>query len=223
MRTPPPPRRRNWRPTDFGASALNPALVLVVINLVFYIATLVATQGKYPFGEHAYINADKISYYMALIPYYFTSRPWMLISAMFIHAGFWHLFGNMVILYFFGTFLVRLIGSNWFLLVFFIGGLAGNALYLWLGTPLSLAMGASGAVYAITAALVVMVPNLRIALWGIVPMPLWVFVVVFLVLFSLPSYIGTSDIAWQAHLGGLVVGLIAGFYFRRRIRLDFYR
>jgi membrane associated rhomboid family serine protease len=63
---------------------------------------------------------------------------------------------------------------------------------------------------------------MRIALWGIVPMPLWVFVVVFLVLFSLPSYIGTN-IAWQAHIGGLVVGLIAGFFFRRRIRYDFYR
>ena len=207
MKNPPPPRRRSWRPGGFGDFALNAALVLVAINVVFYLASLV--------------NEDIVTR-LGLAPYLFTERPWTLLTAMFVHSGFWHLFGNMIILYFFGSFLVRLIGNNWFLLVYFVGGLVGNALYLWLGEYFSLSLGASGAVYAITATLVVMVPNMRIALWGVVPMPLWVFVVVFLILFSLPSYFGTT-IAWQAHLGGLAVGLIAGFFFRRRIRYDFYR
>jgi membrane associated rhomboid family serine protease len=222
MRNPPPSRRRSWRPADYGAFALNPVLVLIVINFVFYIASLIATQGRYPFGEYAYINADKISYYMALIPYYFTSRPWMLISAMFIHAGFWHLLGNMVTLYFFGTFLARLIGSNWFVLIYLAGGIVGNALYLWLGESLSIVVGASGAVYAIAGALVVMVPKLPVRLYFLIPIPLWVVVLLFFGIWSIPG-VAASNIAWQAHLGGLVIGLIAGFFFRRRIRFDFFR
>ena len=207
MKNTPPPPRRTFRSSGFGDFALNAALVLIAINLVFFVASLAR---------------EDIIARLGLAPYLFSERPWTLLTAIFVHSGFWHLFGNMIILYFFGTVLVRFIGNNWFLLVYFVGGLVGNALYLWLGEYYSLSLGASGAVYAITAALVVMVPNMRIALWGIIPMPLWVFVVVLLVLFSLPSYFGTT-IAWQAHLGGLAVGLIAGFFFRRRIRVNFYR
>jgi membrane associated rhomboid family serine protease len=203
MRNPPPSRRRNWRPADYGAAALNPVLVLIVINFVFYIASLV--------------NHD-ITSRLGLAPFLFTERPWTLLTAMFVHEGFWHLFGNMVILYFFGTYLVRLIGSNWFLLVYFVGGIVGNALYLWLGEYFSLVLGASGAVYAIAGALVVMMPKLPVRLYFILPMPLWVVVLIFFVIWSF-----IPGVAWQAHLGGLAVGLIAGFFFRRRIRLNFYR
>jgi membrane associated rhomboid family serine protease len=220
MRNPPPPRR-TWRPADYGSFALNPVLVIMVISFVFYIATAVATIGRYPFGEYAYINTDKFTYYMGLIPYYFTDRPWTIISAMFIHEGFWHLLGNMIILYFFGTFLVRLIGSNWFVALYFVGGIVGNAFYLWLGTPLSLAIGASGAVYAVAGALVVMMPKLPVRLYFILPVPLWVVVLVFFGIFSIPGVV--PGIAWPAHLGGLAVGLVAGYFFRRRIRLNFYR
>ena len=206
MQKPPPRPRRAWRPGSFGDFALNPALVLVVINLVFFIATLVR---------------EDIVTRLGLAPFLFSERPWTLLTAMFIHSGFWHLFGNMITLYFFGTFLVRLIGNNWFLLVYFVGGIAGNALYLWLGESFSLAIGASGAVYAVAGALVVLMPRLPVRLYFVISMPLWAFVLVFLVIWSIPGFV--PGVAWQAHLGGLAVGLIAGFFFRRRIRVDFYR
>jgi membrane associated rhomboid family serine protease len=218
MRNPPPSPRRTWRPGGFGDLALNPVIVLIVINFVFYIATLVVTQGRYPFGEYTYVTSDKITYYLGLIPYYFTTRPWTVISAMFIHADFWHIFGNMVTLYFFGMFLVRLIGSNWFILLYFVGGIVGNLLYVLLGEPLSLVIGASGAIYAVAGALVVIMPKLTVRLYFLIPIPLWVVVLVFFVAWSF-----IPGVAWQAHLGGLAVGLIAGFFFRRRIRYDFYR
>jgi membrane associated rhomboid family serine protease len=218
MRTPPPspPRRRTWRPAVYGG--LNPVVVLIIINFVFYIATVIASQGRYPFGEYYYITTDKFTYYMGLIPYYLSSRPWMVVSAMFIHADFWHIFGNMVTLFFFGTFLVRLIGSNWFVLVYFVGGIVGNLLYVLLGDSVSLVIGASGAIYAVAGALVVMMPRLTVRLYFLFPMPLWAVILVFFVAWSF-----VPGVAWQAHLGGLAVGLIAGFFFRRRIRYDFYR
>ncbi len=207
MKNPPPPSRRARRFTGFsGAFGLNPVLVLIVINFVFYIATL--------------INGDIIGK-LGLVPLLFAERPWTILTAMFLHQGFWHLFGNMLTLFFFGTFLVRLVGNNWFLLLYFVGGLVGNAIYIWLGEPLSLVVGASGAVYAIAGALVVMMPRLPVRLYFVIPVPLWVVVLVFFVLWSIPGVI--PGIAWQAHLGGLAIGLIAGFFFRRRIRYDFYR
>jgi membrane associated rhomboid family serine protease len=144
----------------------------------------------------------------------------MVVSAMFIHADFGHIFGNMITLFFFGTFLVRFIGSNWFLLVYFIGGIAGNLLYVLLGDPVSIVVGASGAIFAVAGALVVMMPRLTVRLYFLFPMPLWLVILVFFVGWS---FIPGLNIAWQAHVGGLVVGLIAGFFFRRRIRYDFYR
>ena len=203
IRNPSPPPGRTQRSGGFEVFALNPVLLLIVINFAFFIATL--------------INSDVIAR-LGLIPYIFSERPWTILSSMFVHDGFWHLFGNMVTLYFFGTFLARLIGNNWFLLLYFVGGIAGNALYLWLGEPLSLVIGASGAVYAIAGALVVMMPKLPVRLYFVIPVPLWAVVLVFFVLWSF-----IPGVAWQAHIGGLVVGLIAGFFFRRRIRFNIYR
>jgi len=124
---------------------------------------------------------------------------------------------NMFALFFFGRVLKQMVGQRSFLLVYFVGGIVGNILYLVLnldsGIPL---VGASGAIYAIAGTLVLMVPKMRVLFWGIIPMPLWVFVVVFLIILSLPGIVD-SNIAWQAHFGGLAVGLIAGYFFRRRI------
>ena len=200
MRTPPPSRgvRRSGRSIGFE---LNPVLVLIIINFVFYLATL--------------INKSLLTE-LGLMPILFTERPWTILTAMFVHVGFWHLFGNMIVLYFFGRVVYQMVGQNKFLLVYFIGGIVGNLLYVWLGADYSIAVGASGAVYAIAGALVVMAPNIRVMLYFLIPLPLWVVVLIFFVIWSIPSLF--PDIAWQAHLGGLVVGLVAGYIFRRRRR-----
>jgi membrane associated rhomboid family serine protease len=218
MRRPEPPSRgpRTYRSRD--ASNLNPVLVLIAINFVFFIATSISPQGKYPLGDFSYIYTHKITYYLGLIPYYFTSRPWTVLTAMFMHSGFWHIFGNMITLYFFGTFLARLVGPNKFLLLYFGGGILGNLLYLWLGAPQSIAIGASGAVYAVAGALAVMMPKLQVRLYFIIPVPLWVVVLIFFVIWSF-----IPGVAWQAHMGGLVAGLIAGYFFRRGGRYYYYR
>jgi len=203
MRNPPPPPRKTRRTGGYGSLNLNPVLLLIVINFTFFIATL--------------INSDIIAR-LGLVPSLFTERPWTILTSMFLHDGFWHIFGNMITLYFFGTFLARLIGNGWFLLLYFVGGILGNALYLWLGQPLSLVIGASGAVYAVAGALAVMMPKLPVRLYFIIPVPLWAVVLIFFVLWSF-----IPGVAWQAHIGGLAAGLIAGFFFRRRIRYAIYR
>jgi len=202
MRRSPPPARRT---RDYGGFTLNPVLVIIAINFVFFIATM--------------INRNFLAN-LGLIPLLFTERPWTILTSMFVHSGFWHIFANMITLFFFGRAIYQLVGQNRFLLVYFVGGIVGNLLYVLLGEPLSIAVGASGAVSALAGTLVVMMPKLRVAIWGIIPMPLWAVVLVFFVLWS---FIPGLGIAWQAHIGGLVVGLVAGYFFRRKLRYIIYR
>jgi len=219
MRPSPPPQRSNRRSINFDFG-LNPVVAIIIANVVLFIATRVSGTGLYPFGPYMQ-PINKFEYYLGLIPHYFPSRPWTLLTSMFIHYDFWHIFGNMITLFFFGTFLNRLVGSRRFLLVYFVGGLVGNLLYVLLGQDLSVAIGASGAIYAIAGALVVMMPTLSVRLYFLVPVPLWVVVLIFFGLWSVPGVI--PGVAWQAHLGGMAVGLIAGWFFRKRVRYDFYR
>ena len=187
-------RYRSYRGTSLTA-------VWWIIGINFLLFILVA------------INRNFIYQYLGLIPAIFLERPWTIVTNMFVHAHFGHIFGNMLVLFFFGRFFAMLMGRNKFLWVYFGGGVLGNIFYILLGPPLSIAVGASGAVYAVAGALVVMMPKLRVYLYFVVPMPLWVVVLVFFVLWS---FIPGLGIAWQAHIGGLIAGLVAGYFFRRR-------
>ncbi len=187
--------------------------VIIGVNLLLYIVVSV--------------NPNFFVSLLGLQPASFLAQPWTIVTNLFIHAPFpeiWHILGNMITLYFFGIFLYQLIGRNRFLLVYFAGGILGNIFYLLLApSPFSIAIGASGAIFAVAGVLVVLMPRLRVLLFFIIPLPLWVVVLVFFVIWSfLFGFAFGTNIAWQAHLGGLVFGLIAGYFFRRRIRY-YYR
>jgi len=191
---------------------LGPIGFLIIANIILYIFTSVSHKLFLLFG---------------LIPVAFLERPWTLLTSMFLHSpfpSFWHIIGNMFTLYFFGSYLERLVGEKRFLIVYFIGGLLGNVfylvstLYLGIGSPYSIVIGASGAVFALAGALTVISPKVKVFIIPIpVPIPLWVAVIGgFLILSFMPG------VAWQAHLGGLAFGVLMGLLFRRRGR-RFYR
>jgi membrane associated rhomboid family serine protease len=160
--------------------------------------------------------------YLLLTKPIFDSSYWTIVTAMFVHANFLHIFFNMLTLYFFGTFCLQLIDTKWFLVVYILGGISGNILFLLIGPENSAVVGASGAIYAIGGVLVMMRPSLRVYLYFLIPMPLWVVIILGFVITAF-----SGGVAWQAHLGGLIVGLIAGFLFRRRerqrVRPGYYR
>jgi membrane associated rhomboid family serine protease len=177
--------------------------LIIGINLLLFIATL--------------INGNLILL-LGLQPISFLARPWTIVTNLFIHGGVWHIFANMITLYFFGSFLCQLIGVKKFLLVYFSGGILGNIVFILLPpSPFSIAIGASGAVFALGGALAVIIPKLRVFVFPIpAPIPLWIAVIGGFIILSIFSPL--LGIAWQAHLGGLVLGLVAGFIFRRRAR-----
>jgi len=173
--------------------------VLIGINIVVFIFTVIVPGILYTLG---------------LQPATFLQRPWTILTNLFVHAGITHVLFNMLTLFFFGMYLSRMIGEKWFLLVYFLGGIVGNVFYILLGAPYSIAVGASGAIFALGGVLTVLVPKSKVFVFPIpVPIPLWVAVIVgFLLISFMPG------VAWQAHLGGLLTGLAAGYYFRRQKR-----
>jgi membrane associated rhomboid family serine protease len=184
-------------------------LILILVNVVVFILTQLE--------PHYVIDPSHIqSWHLAMLPETLASQPWTIATSLFVHGSLWHILGNMVTLYFFGTYLTALVGERKFLITYFLGGLLGNAFYLLYvytlsGDTYAYAIGASGAVFAVGGALMVLSPNVKTLVYFVIPVPLWVFV---LGSFVLTAFI--SGVAWQAHLGGLVLGLIAGLLFIRR-------
>jgi membrane associated rhomboid family serine protease len=195
----------------YRAVNLNVLWFLISLNVVIFIIELVV--GGYPIT----VNNEVIRF-LGLARVLLSQQPWTIISSIFVHGGFAHIIFNMISLYFLGSFFLRAAGERSFLAVFFLGGLAGNALYILLAPPNVIGIGASGAIFAIGGALAVLVPRVPVYIFFIpIPMPLWMAILIFFLLSFL-----FSEIAWQAHLGGLLAGLIAGFVLKRRRRIYYF-
>jgi uncharacterized protein len=161
------------------------------------------------------INSNLLNIF-GFIPANFSQHPWTIVTSIFLHArfpDFTHILFNMLVLYFFGNFLIGLVGNTGFLIVYFLGGIAGNLLFMLFNVPYSLVIGASGAIFAVEGALVVMRPRLPVFIFPIpAAVPLWGAVIGAFLL----TFIASGNIAWEAHLGGLAFGLLAGLFFRYR-------
>jgi membrane associated rhomboid family serine protease len=192
----------------------------VSLNVLwFLIALCVAVFAiEIAVGGYPITPANPVVLFLGLARVLLRQQPWTILTAIFVHGGFGHIIFNMISLYFLGSLFLRVKGERSFLAVFFLGGLAGNALYLLLAPANVIGIGASGAIFAIGGALAVLVPRVPVYIFFIpIPMPLWIAIVIFLVL----SFFFTG-VAWQAHLGGVLAGAIAGFLFRRRGQFHYF-
>jgi membrane associated rhomboid family serine protease len=180
---------------------MNPIVLIIVINLLFFLPTMASPEIR-----------ENLILYMGLRPDSILDRPWTVLTSMFIHADFFHIFANMFTLYFFGSYVYRLLGERRFLTVYFGGGILGSLFFILLGPQFAIAVGASGAVFAVGGALVALRPSVKVFIFPIpVPLPLWVAVIGgFLILSFIPG------IAWEAHLGGILFGLGAGYLYKRK-------
>ena len=142
-----------------------------------------------------------------------SGQIWQLVTAMFMHADFYHILFNMYGLYLFGMLLAPLMNGYKILWLYLIGGLSGNLIFLlfnW-GNPFYL-MGASGALFGIMAAVALLRPNVQfIMLLPPIPVKAKTLVIVYAVIELLFQFGngGQSDgIAHLAHLGGLLGGYL---------------
>lgn len=123
---------------------------------------------------------------------------WQILTSAFAHQQLLHLGVNMLALYFLGPQLERVLGRARFLALYLISALAGSAVVMWFTEPHVTTLGASGAVFGMMAALLVLAWKLGGNYQQIL---VWIGINVAITL------IGANSISWQGHLGGFLGGL----------------
>jgi uncharacterized protein len=189
---------------------INPIFIIIGINIATFIAVNISDTLVYDLALWTPLE-------LAL------QQPWGIITSMFTHYDFTHILFNMLTLYFFGNSLLKLIGTKKFLIIYFGGGLLGGIFFVLLSTLMSpedvaLAIGASGAIFALGGTLAVLMPQMKVYIMFIpIPVPLWIAVIGGGIIMSL-----FSNVAWEAHLGGLLFGLAAGYIIKKQRKPTYY-
>ena len=168
-----------------------------------------------------------------LIPVRFLSNPtssWVTIfSAMFLHGGWFHIINNMWVLFIFGDNVEARLGGTRYLIFYLLSGTAAGLMQTYIQPSSDVPMiGASGAIAGVLGAYLILFPKSRIAslvpiffIFTLVEIPAFIFLVFWFVsqlysgLFAIQGG-GASGIAWWAHIGGFLFGLIMVSFFRRR-------
>jgi membrane associated rhomboid family serine protease len=157
---------------------------------------------------------------------------------MFLHGGLLHIGGNMLFLWVFGDNVEDVMGHARYLAFYLLTGIAAGLTQVVANPDSTVAtIGASGAISGLLAAYLVCFPKGRI-LTGVfigfiittVMLPAWMMIGYWIVLQVIsglvslgPAGAADSGVAWFAHIGGFVAGLILVFPFRRRDRVEFQR
>ena len=202
---------------------------LIIINVIVFIASL--------FNENFMIGTFALFYPTS--PFF---HGWQVLTHMFMHGGFWHIFFNMYTLLIFGCVVERIIGSRKFLLFYFVCGLGAVALHLGVeylqmqsymeGAALGNAtaiqniaaikntptVGASGAIYGVLVAFAMLYPEARMTLiFPPVTLDAKWMVAIFIGIELFTGITGAQmGVAHFAHLGGALFGFLLVWYWRKR-------
>lgn len=202
---------------------------IIIINVILFIATIINEQ----------FMVSKFAMFYPASPFF---HSWQIVTHMFMHGGFWHIFFNMYTLMIFGMVLEQRLGSKKFLIFYFVTGLGAAALHTgveylqaqsllsavqegnyqatalyhrMLGIP---TLGASGAIYGVLLGYGMLYPDSVLTLL-FPPISLkakW-FVLIFagIELFT-GIFVSGDGVAHFAHLGGMLFGLLLISYWKRR-------
>lgn len=196
----PAKRKKKFRLSFGGLEGKVSYLILAICILVFILQiTIPGFTSKYYFN-----------------PANFEANPMTFITSIFMHGSVNHLLLNMIMLFFFGTLLERKIGTGRFLFIYILSGIVGNLGYLafttFTGIPVP-ALGASGALYGIFATLAIIDPKIVVYVYFVIPLKITYALILFAALDILLINANTG-IASAAHLAGVVIGLIYGWYLK---------
>lgn len=220
---------------DANRSLITPHItrILIIINVVvFFVSFLPQLSNPYwlyfLFGGSQAIQRSSLNY--GLIPNQVLQgqRLYTFVTSMFLHADLWHLTGNMLYLHIFGDNVEDSFGHGRYFLFYFLSGFAASMLFILTNINSNIpAIGASGAISGVLGAYLVLYPKARVltlVLLGwitIVPIPA-IFLLGFWFVLQLLYGILTlglsavTSIAYWAHIGGFIAGLLFGLAWRGR-------
>jgi uncharacterized protein len=205
-----PPAEPEWRPVASWT-------LLGVMVGTWILQLLVANSGR---GVLYRGQGYHLHDFLFVIATDWLVRPWSLVTSTLAHSpgGIQHLLFNGIMLFFFGPIVERLLGRQRYVGLFLLGGAVAGVLQVTasaaLGDPGG-ALGASGALMMLFGILMVVMPNEKILLWMVVPVPFWLAGILYAALDVLGALNPYSSVGNFAHLGGMALGLGYGIHLKR--------
>jgi len=188
--------------------------VLIALNLLFFFVEL--SGGEAFIQQWSVVPRRLLANPAADFPTIFTS--------MFMHAGWLHLGGNMLYLWIFGDNVEDNFGHLKFLIFYLICGVAATLAQLAFSAGSNVPnLGASGAIAGVLGSYLVLFPRGQVKVLmgrGVIPMPalvvigLWIVLQLVSGIGSISSSAQTGGVAYMAHIGGFVAGLVLTFVLR---------
>lgn len=203
-----------------GRGLVNWALIIINVLVFVFMITLNQEAQRDFINQYGVIPAEILQ----------GQDLYALLTSMFLHGGWLHLIGNMLYLWVFGDNIEAVIGHIGYLVFYLLGGLAASAAHIVLNAGSSVpSVGASGAVAAVLGAYIVMFPESKVkalvlsgAYMRVTRVSALLFIGFWIVLQFFYGFASlgvetaqTGGVAYFAHIGGFLLGLIGGFIFRR--------
>ncbi len=208
---------------------------IIIINILIMIMTALNEE----------FMIEKFALFYPTSPFF---KPWQILTHMFMHGGFWHLFFNMYTLFVFGSVLERVWGPKKFLIFYFVTGLGAAALHTGVqfiqaqvymnqiaegslhaqaalhALKMTPTVGASGAIYGLLLGYGMLYPDSRLTLiFPPITLKAKWFVIIFAAIELVTGVTGMGGgIAHFAHLGGMLFGWLMIIYWKKKHRLYDY-
>lgn len=205
--------------------------LLIAINFLVFFYELSLGSGL-----------DRFIAHWAMVPAFITTHPltspgpasppgvFTLFTSMFLHGGWAHILGNMLFLWVFGDNVEDALGRLRYLVFYLLAGVAAGMAQLFMSSDSPLpSLGASGAISGVLGAYLVLYPGARVLTWipplifVVIRLPAVIFIGIWFLIQFFQGILAADDptmggVAWWAHIGGFVAGLILVNIFRRRER-----
>lgn len=209
--------QRRWaaRPTAVAIASGRPIVTYAIIGITVLAYLLAQIPGSQVGSALAFNSAF-------VAPSWGTPfQPWRLLTVTLVHSGFIHVGLNMLVLWMMGRSLEPLLGRWRFLALYLISALGGSVAVALLA-PATWVVGASGAVFGLFGAMLVIGRHLGANMKGIAIIIAINFALPFVIALigaigqgSFAGALAALQISWQAHLGGLIAGAAVGFIYAR--------
>jgi len=203
-----PRRKRSF----FGGFSVT--LSLILINAFLFVIALILSS----------VLGESVLDYIALKPSNILQGKylWTFFTSMFMHGGFFHIFANMLSLFFVGSLTEKILGAKRYLYFYLASGLFAGLFFVFASLIFTsdfdtFAVGASGALFGLIGLLMLLTPDLPVYIM-FVPIPIKMKyaapgILIVLWFISIAANVGIGN---TAHLGGLIAGLIYGIYLRNK-------
>ena len=196
-----------------GGLSVNSTIIL--INIVCFILFTFLLSSNIKFLDYIALQPSSILQ---------LNYVWTFATSMFMHGGFFHLFVNMLSLFFIGSLVEKILGPKRYLWTYLATGLFAGLFFVFSSLIFTAnfevyAVGASGALFGLIGLLMLLTPDLPVYIMFI-PIPIKIKYAApgILILLWVISAVGDVPIGNTAHLGGLLLGLAYGIYLRKKYK-----